>query len=93
MCVLLLTFGFFFFLDVPSYYPCYGRDCPSYSHEVYGGEVEAAVPDLIHSVDEKGRVEAAAVTSIFVCMAMREGKANFWQSVCTAEWVWRDELR
>ena len=47
VCTFANLWFFFFFLDVPSYYPCYGRDCPSYSYEVYGGEVEAAVPDLI----------------------------------------------
>jgi hypothetical protein len=49
MCFDVFIFANVGFLrtDVPSYYPRYRRDRPSYSHEVYGGEVEAAVPDLI----------------------------------------------
>ena len=61
MCVFLLTLVFF--SDVPPYHPRYGRNCPSYSYEVYGGEVEAAVPDLILATRRKKLISVKALYS------------------------------
>jgi hypothetical protein len=49
--------------DVPPYHPGYGRNRPSYSYEVYGGEAEAAVPDLMLAIRRKKLISGKALYS------------------------------
>jgi hypothetical protein len=75
VCVFLLTLVFS--SDVPPYHPGYGRNRPSYSYEVYGGEAEAAVPDLIFVLHGE----------------KMEGKSKFLEKRLYRGIDWRDEMR
>jgi hypothetical protein len=63
--------------DVSSHHPRYRRDRPSYSYEVYGGEAEAAVPDLIFVLHGE----------------KMEGKSKFLEKRLYRGIDWRDEMR